>query len=378
MTMSHVTLGQVCELTRDPVGVEAEKNYQNVGLLNRGRGIFRKPDLQGSETKYSTLYRIRNGQLIYSKLFGWEGAVALVNQEFDGSFVSSEFPTFTLNKQRVLSAYLHHVVGWSGFAEQLSVSTSGLGQRRQRVNVSDFERLKIPLPGLAEQRCIAAHLDRLSLVAKTHNTARPHREALTQAVRNSLVQEGGGRRRALMDFLTLRPGEPVVDDARYRVTGVYSFGRGLLSRGVISGNDTKYKTLTAVRSGDVVYSKLGAFENAVAVVDQRFDGSFVSPEFPVFQPTDDVHPDFLRAALTTTSFAEKLASVSTGVGARQKRVSPGAFLALEMLVPEPKTQERVVEMLRRASRFEHLAQAGQALAEALVPAARNGIFSAMQ
>lgn len=363
-----------------PKGGEAldpDGDYPIAGVLGFGRGLLFRATIKGSETKYMSFARLSAGDVVYSKVKAFEGAVTVVPPEGEGRYVSPEFPVFALD-EAVDPAFLRHFLASDVFLAELRTTSSGIGARRERVHPADFLGMRVPLPGIEEQRSIAAHLDRLSLVAKTHNTARPHREALTRAARNSLVQEAGGRRCALVDLLTLRSGEPVVDGARYRVTGVYSFGRGLLSRGVISGSDTKYKTLTAVRSGDVVYSKLGAFENAVAVVDKRFDGSFVSPEFPVFQPTDDLHPDFLRAALTTTSFAEELASASTGVGARQKRVSPGAFLALEMLVPEPRTQERVVEVLRLASRFEHLAQAGQTLAEALAPAARNEIFSAMR
>ncbi|CAN5547888.1 restriction endonuclease subunit S [soil metagenome] len=375
--MRSVRISEVCKLDRESVPVQPGERYPNVGVLNRGRGLFRKPDLLGSETKYSALYRIHEDQIIYSKLFGWEGAVALVDEEFDGSYVSPEFPTFTLDRGEVWGGYLHHVLGWSGFSDQLSIATTGMGQRRQRVNIDDFECLVLPLPALSEQRRIAAHLDRLALVASTSQSALPHRTVLTRAVKNSVVQEAGGRMHELGDLLAMRTGELVVADARYRMTGVYSFGRGLLNRGVISGSDTKYKTLTTLRSGNVVYSKLGAFENAVAVVDGGFDRSFVSPEFPVFEICAGVNPDFLRAALTTSHFAEALGAATSGVGARQKRVSPNAFLGLEIRLPEVETQERVAEMLRVAQRVDTLMLNATTLAGVLVPAARNKIFSAM-
>ena len=37
-------------------------------------------------------------QFVYSKLFAWEGALAVVDSEFDGLFVSQEFPTFTIDR----------------------------------------------------------------------------------------------------------------------------------------------------------------------------------------------------------------------------------------------------------------------------------------
>ena len=70
--------------------------------------------------------------------------------------------------------------------------------------------------------------------------------------------------------------------ADYRVTGIYSFGKGLIDRGWISGSETSYKTLTRLHEGNIVISKLNGWEGAVAVVDRAFDNTCVSGEYPTF------------------------------------------------------------------------------------------------
>ena len=97
-------------------------------------------------------YRASAGQLIYSKLFGWEGSVAVVPDDMDGSFVSSEFPTFDVDLEKIDIAYLGQVIRSTAFMAQLSESTTGMGQRRQRVNVEDFLRVQFPLPSIEVQR----------------------------------------------------------------------------------------------------------------------------------------------------------------------------------------------------------------------------------
>ncbi len=112
----------------------------------------------------------------------------------------------------------------------------------------------------------------------------------------------------LNSILTQRTGEAVQPEAAYPIAGVYGFGRGILTRPPIRGTDTTYKTLTRLREGDVVYSKLKAFEGAITVTGPDAEGHFVSPEFPVFSISADVNPRYLDHMLKTSAFLESLAA----------------------------------------------------------------------
>ena len=52
------------------------------------------------------LFRIRKGQLIYSRLKAFEGEFGLVTDQFDGAYVSNEFPTFDCSPGRLYPQYL--------------------------------------------------------------------------------------------------------------------------------------------------------------------------------------------------------------------------------------------------------------------------------
>lgn len=178
----------------------------------------------------------------------------------------------------------------------------------------------------------------------------------------------------LSRLLTPIKGEPVRADDVYPVAGVYSFGRGLLQRDAIRGAETKYQTMTQLSEGNLVYSKLGAFEGAVALVRAQFAGSYVSPEFPVFQVADDVDRGYLDHLVSSAGFAEQLNAVTTGVGARQKRVSPNSFLSLRVPLPDRPEQRRIAAHLDGLSATDHMAQRARDLANSVLPAARNELF----
>lgn len=177
-------IGQIATLARHPVSVRADADYPNLGILNRARGVFAKPPMRGSETKYSTLYLVRSGQLIYSKLFGWEGSLGIVPEWADGRFVSSEFPTYDVRTDVVDLDYFGQVLRGRGLSEQLAAATSGMGQRRQRVQIDQFEALEVPLPDLPTQRRIGADLLRLAEVERLAARRATLSAALLPAARN--------------------------------------------------------------------------------------------------------------------------------------------------------------------------------------------------
>lgn len=177
-------MGDIATLTRHPVRVGEDTVYPNLGILNRARGVFAKPPMRGSETKYSTLYVVRAGQLIYSKLFGWEGSLAIVPEWADQWFVSSEFPTYDVRTDAVDADYFGQVLRWRGLSEQLAAATSGMGQRRQRVQIDQFEALEVPLPDLPTQRRIGAELLRIAEVEGLAARRATLSAALLPAARN--------------------------------------------------------------------------------------------------------------------------------------------------------------------------------------------------
>lgn len=157
----RVVLADVMGLARVECRVEADRKYPNVGILSFGRGLFEKPAVDGTRTSATTLYRIRAGQFIYSRLFAFEGAYGAVTDRFDRYYVSNEFPTFDVDESlldaRFLAAYFSSRDVW----EEVGRSSRGLGSRRQRVHPEAVLKFSIWLPPLDEQRRVVLHLDRL-------------------------------------------------------------------------------------------------------------------------------------------------------------------------------------------------------------------------
>lgn len=162
-----VRLGEVLTHERDETPVDPMSLYPNLGVYSFARGIFEKPPIDGTATSAKRLNRVRAGHFIYSRLFAFEGAYALVGAQFDKFFVSNEFPTFEIDRQRLdplfLAAYFSSPSVW----RELASTSTGLGLRRQRVQPERILDHVVSLPPVEEQRRIGRLYD-LSRLIRTH------------------------------------------------------------------------------------------------------------------------------------------------------------------------------------------------------------------
>ncbi len=152
-------IGDIAALALSPETVDAERSYPNVGILSYAKGVFGKIPIEGATTSAKTLYRIKSGQFIYSRLFAFEGAYALVPDEFDGYYVSNEFPTFEINDDLATAKFLMTLFMTEADWHEMRASTKGVGDRRLRIQPEHILARPIWLPPPPEVARISALFD---------------------------------------------------------------------------------------------------------------------------------------------------------------------------------------------------------------------------
>jgi type I restriction enzyme S subunit len=181
----RVALGSVMKQSSDVIRVSSDKTYRNFGIRSFGRGLFEKPDIAGHTTSATRLNRARAGQFIYSRLFAFEGAYAFVPPEFDGFFVSNEFPTFDPDPHHLDARWLATVLRSPYRWAELASSGKGLGVRRQRVPVESVLAYEMWLPPIEQQKKM------VQAVAHLHaaGTARDRADLLIKALLPAALNE---------------------------------------------------------------------------------------------------------------------------------------------------------------------------------------------
>lgn len=369
MSVRHVPIGTVLRRRETAAAVDPETDYLMLGLLNRGRGLFVRGTVRGAQTKYPRLTPLQRGDLVFSKLFAWEGSVAIVDRE---GWVSSEFPTYEIDRTQVDERFLAHVVSWDGFVDQLTSLTSGLGERRQRVSPESFESALIPIPAIERQRDVAARLDKFGLLDSVARSSR--REQLSD-LRERCIRSAVGTTASVPLSSVLAEDTravPVARHVEYPIAGVLGGGRGAFARNSIRGSETSYSRMRELKAGQVVYSRLKAFEGAFAVVDESTSGRFVSPEFPGFDANPEIiEIEWLSHVMHSSQFRDQVGSRSKGIGARRERLAVSDFLSIHIPLPAIDAQRQTLQHLNALTRVAELEERRHALIATALTSARN-------
>ncbi|WP_327752086.1 hypothetical protein VVT58_06450 [Sphingobium sp. SJ10-10] len=365
-------------LDLDPHRIEAGRTYPNIGIYSFGRGTFGKEAIDAAETSASTLYRIRAGQIIYSRLFAFEGAYASVPTEHDGAFVSNEFPTFTVDTARADPAFIGWLFRWSETWRSLRAGAVGMGDRRQRVHPDRVLRYRFDLPQLAEQRQIVARLN----AAAAAITARAEHAIKVEAEIAATLAAAFGRittdapLRPMGDVAPLVRRPVKIDpDASYLEVGVRSFGRGTFHKPPLPGIEVGSKKLFSVEPDDLLFNIVFAWEGAVAVAQCEDMGRVGSHRFLTCVPEPSTATaTFLRFWFLSADGLLALGRASPGGAGRNRTLGVKALEAIEVPVPSLDAQQWFDNLQAKASAARN-AQGGTATElAALLPAMMNEAF----
>jgi len=80
------------------IKIEDDKEYKLVTVKLYAKGIYLREIKKGEYIGTKTMYRVKDGDFIFSKIDARNGAYGFVPPELDGAVVSSDFPILNLRK----------------------------------------------------------------------------------------------------------------------------------------------------------------------------------------------------------------------------------------------------------------------------------------
>ena len=130
------------------------ETYRLVTVKLYAKGVVLRSVTRGDKIGTKILYKVEEGDFVFSKIDLRNGAWGFVPLELAGALVSGDFPIIRIDQTAVwqdyLTYYLSQPYTWEPF-RAVSVGTTG----RRRARPDAVMTLPIPLPPLPEQRAIA-------------------------------------------------------------------------------------------------------------------------------------------------------------------------------------------------------------------------------
>lgn len=177
-----VSLRNILTLDERRSPVFPEGKYPQVGIRGFGGGLFARGALDGTQTTYKEFNRLFDGALVLSQVKGWEGAIAVCDEQFAGWYASPEYRTFSFIPEEALATYMSAIVSSPWFYNKLTDLTRGVGARRERTRPEAFLEMKIPMPTVQQQRSALRVLKKLGALKKIQSETSVELDALMPSI----------------------------------------------------------------------------------------------------------------------------------------------------------------------------------------------------
>lgn len=151
----------------------------------------------------------------------------------------------------------------------------------------------------------------------------------------------------LSSFLRKSNEQTVLDaNAKYTQVTVKLWGKGVIKRNEVLGNQIASEKRNVVRMNQLIFSKIDAKSGAIGIVPDSLDGAVVSSDFPVFNVDQDmIIPDFLNLLVKTPSFLTACQKLSSGTTNRV-RLKEKDFLEIQVPLPDIESQKAIVQRVQ--------------------------------
>ena len=157
-------------------------SYPELGIRSFGKGTFHKPPLSGSDVGTKRLYRIEPGDLLFSNVFAWEGAIAVAQPEDVGRFGSHRFITCHTDPAQTSAEFLrYYFLTDEGLLKIGEASPGGAGRNRT-LGLEKLMAIEVPVPSLPVQQSFDRLQTKVSALKAKHTAIRQANAALLPAM----------------------------------------------------------------------------------------------------------------------------------------------------------------------------------------------------
>ena len=361
---NETTLGAALRRVVEPVKVDVDDEYQEIGIRSHGKGIFHKPAVMGAELGDKRVFHVVPNALIFNIVFAWEQAVAVTTEHEKGKIASHRFPMYLPKDGQCDVEYLRNYFCTKRGKEMLELASPGGAGRNKTLGQREFEKISIAMPPLMEQQQISkallvwnrAILIQERLIENTLELKAGLMQRLLPKIHSNQKLPKGWSITSIGECATMnpsRPARPLDGQVTFlAMEAVSEDGRVLRPK---TRNYSEVATgYTSFINGDILVAKITpCFENGKgALVTNLTNGiGFGSTEFHVLRPKSNTNASLLAHIVGSQEFRVRGATEMVG-SAGHKRVAVSFIDSFRFAEPiSPKEKAAIVSMLNVADRL---------------------------
>ncbi len=353
-------VSDLLERVSNPVSVEQDEEYQQIGIRSHGKGIFHKEPVTGLELGNKRVFWVEENAFTVNIVFAWEQAVAVTSSHEKGMIASHRFPMYRANLLKADVQFILRLFLTEKGKNYLELASPGGAGRNKTLGQKNFEELELITPEVEEQTKIADFLtaidDRISQLAQKCELLEQYKKAVMQQIFSQELRfkDEEGREFPAWDSVDLgnlafKVNTKNKDDSISKVL-TNSAVQGIVSQNDFFDKDIANKNnlegYYVVELNDFVYNpRISSSAPVGPIKRNKLAKGVMSPLYTVFRFKSGCL-DFLEYFFETTYWHDHMKSVSN-MGARFDRINitNEGFFSLPIALPSVAEQEKIAEFL---------------------------------
>lgn len=178
----YLPMAEVAPVVRRKVEVEIDGEYPELGVRSFGKGTFHKPILNGIDVGTKKLYSINPGDLVFSNVFSWEGAIAVVQPEDEGRVGSHRFITCVPKPSITTADFLRFYLLTEAGIEKVREASPGGAGRNRTLGLKKLEKIEVPVPAYDKQLWFDSLQTKAAAIKQAHSANQTELDALLPSI----------------------------------------------------------------------------------------------------------------------------------------------------------------------------------------------------
>lgn len=175
-------MAEVAPIVKRPVNVDPGTTYNEVGARSFGKGLFIKPPFDGAEATWQKPVWIEPGDLVFSNIKAWEGAIAVAAPAHANCIASHRYITCVPNRRLASADFLRYYLLSEEGLEKIGNASPGTADRNRTLSVSSLMAIEVPTPPLAVQQTFDRLQAAVAALKAKHAAIRQANAALLPAM----------------------------------------------------------------------------------------------------------------------------------------------------------------------------------------------------
>lgn len=183
------TMAEIAPVVRREQRIDLNGSYPELGIRSFGKGTFHKTPLSGGDVGTKRLFSIEPGDLLFSNVFAWEGAIAIAQTEDAGRFGSHRFISCVPDRRLTSAAFLRYYFLTDEGMLKISEASPGGAGRNRTLGLEKLMAIEVPIPPQKTQQTFDRLQAEIAALKTKHTAIRVANAALLAATLERIFQQ---------------------------------------------------------------------------------------------------------------------------------------------------------------------------------------------